>query len=62
MRPLALCANIVIDASEPCPLCYGTIINSGIDTVAVGGRFEGADRSYKDYSIEKLLEMAGAAY
>ncbi len=43
-------------------MCYGTIINSGIDTVVVGGRFEGADRSYKEYSFEKLLEMAGAAY
>ena len=37
-------------------MCCGTIINSGIDTVVVEGRFEGADRSYK----EKLLEMAGS--
>ncbi len=48
------------DTFEPCPMCCGAIINSGLNTLVVGGRFEGANRSYKDYSVERLLEMAGA--
>ena len=26
---------------EPCPMCCGAIMNSGIDTLVLGGRFEG---------------------
>ncbi len=51
---------IMYDTFEPCPMCCGAIINAAIDTVVVGGRFTGADRSYSDYTLEKLIEMAGA--
>ena len=27
------------DSFEPCPMCCGAIVSSGIDTVVVGGRF-----------------------
>ena len=44
---------------EPCPMCYGAIMNSGIDTLVLGGRFEGKHRTYGEYSVSGLLVMAG---
>ena len=46
---------------EPCPMCCGAIMNSGIDRLVLGGRFEGEDRTYGSYSVSGMLEMAGAA-
>ena len=48
------------DSFEPCPMCCGAIVSSGIDAVVVGGRFQGADRSYGSYSVEDLLAITGA--
>ena len=45
---------------EPCPMCCGAIMNSGITTLVLGGRFEGEHRSYGNYSVSRMLEMAGA--
>ena len=46
---------------EPCPMCCGAIMNSGIDRLVLGGRFEGEYRTYGSYSVSRMLEMAGAA-
>lgn len=48
------------DTFECCPMCCGAIMNSGIDTLVLGGRFEGADRTYGDYSVAALLALTGA--
>lgn len=45
---------------ECCPMCCGAIMNSGIDTLIVGGRFEGRHRTYGKYSVSGLLSWAGA--
>ena len=45
---------------EPCPMCCGAIMNSGIDTLILGGRFEDEHRTYGEYSVSGLLKMAGA--
>ena len=45
---------------EPCPMCCGAIMNSGIVRLVLGGRFEGGDRTYGSYSVSRMLEMAGA--
>ena len=42
-------------------MCCGAIMNSGIDRLVLGGRFEGEDRTYGGYSVARMLEMAGAA-
>ncbi len=46
---------------EPCPMCCGAIMNSGIETLVLGGRFEGEHRTYGNYSVSRMLEMAGAS-
>ncbi len=48
------------DTFECCPMCCGAIMNSGIDTLVLGGRFEGPDRTYGDYSVAGLLALTGA--
>ncbi len=45
---------------ECCPMCCGAIMNSGIDTLIIGGRFEGEHRTYGGYSVSGLLGLSGA--
>ena len=43
---------------EPCPMCCGAIMISGISTLVMGGRSEGSARRWGDYSVESLLALA----
>jgi tRNA(Arg) A34 adenosine deaminase TadA len=43
---------------EPCPMCCGAIMLSGITEVIIGAR-PSADASIGQYSVERLLELAG---
>jgi tRNA(adenine34) deaminase len=53
---------------EPCPMCCGAILNTGIPTLVIGARF--ADmrgfpsgdtfRYFGDYSVERLAELTGS--
>lgn len=45
---------------ECCPMCCGAIMNSGIDTLIIGGRFQGEHRTYGKYSVAELLSWSGA--
>ena len=45
--------------AEPCPMCCGAIMASGISTVVMGARPDPSRRRYGDYTIEKLIELAG---
>jgi tRNA(adenine34) deaminase len=44
---------------EPCPMCLGAIIASGITTIVLGGRFEPPSDQWGDYTVKRLLEMIG---
>ena len=35
-------------------------MNSGIETLIIGGRFEGKHRTYGQYSVSGMLSLAGA--
>ena len=43
---------------EPCPMCCGAIMTSGITTVVMGARHNPRESRWGPYSIEKLLDMA----
>jgi tRNA(adenine34) deaminase len=43
---------------EPCPMCCGAILASGISTLVMGGRPSLAQRFWGDYTVERLIEMA----
>ncbi len=45
--------------AEPCPMCCGAIMASGISTVVMGARPDPSQRRYGDYTIERLIELAG---
>ena len=44
---------------EPCPMCCGAILASGVSTLVLGARFSDASSQWGDYAVEKLLEMTG---
>ena len=44
---------------EPCPMCCGAILASGVSTLVLGARFSDRSRQWGDYAVEKLLEMTG---
>lgn len=46
---------------EPCPMCCGAILNSGISTLVMGARSTPAEARFPGYSVERLLEMLGWA-
>jgi tRNA(Arg) A34 adenosine deaminase TadA len=44
---------------EPCPMCCGAILFSGIGSVIIGARRSAADASLGQYRVERLLELVG---
>ena len=44
---------------EPCPMCCGAILASGVSTLVLGARFTDVPSRWGDYAVEKLLEMTG---
>ena len=44
---------------EPCPMCCGAILASGVSTRVLGARFSDGSSQWGDYAVEKLLEMTG---
>jgi tRNA(adenine34) deaminase len=50
---------------EPCPMCCGAILNSGIKTLVIGARnrhIKGLAKvafNFKDYTVERFAEMVG---
>ena len=45
--------------AEPCPMCCGAIMAAGISSVVMGARPDPSQRRYGDYTIERLIQMAG---
>ena len=43
---------------EPCPMCAGAIMASGIGQLVLGARFEPAVSRWRGYAIERLIELA----
>jgi tRNA(adenine34) deaminase len=43
---------------EPCPMCCGAILASGISTLVMGGRPAPAERRWGQYTVERLIEFA----
>jgi tRNA(adenine34) deaminase len=43
---------------EPCPMCCGAILDSGINTLVMGGRPAPAEQRWGDYVFERLVELS----
>ncbi len=48
----------LLTTAEPCPLCCGAIMLTGISTVVMGQRMAPATSRFGDYAIDKLIQMA----
>jgi tRNA(adenine34) deaminase len=44
---------------EPCPMCCGAILASGISTLVMGGRPTPAERRWGEFTVERFVELAG---
>ena len=44
---------------EPCPMCCGAILASGVSTLVLGARLSGVSSQWGEYAVETLLEMTG---
>ncbi len=45
---------------QPCPMCSGALIVSGVATVVMGARPNPGEGRYGPYSMEQLFEQAGS--
>ncbi len=45
---------------QPCPMCSGALIITGVATVVMGARPNPGEGRYAPYSMEKLFEQAGS--
>ena len=43
---------------EPCPMCCGAILASGISTLVMGGRPTPDERRWGNYTAERLIEFS----
>ena len=46
---------------EPCPMCCGAILASGVNTLVMGARHDLAQSRWGAYTVEKLLELTNRA-
>jgi tRNA(adenine34) deaminase len=50
---------------EPCPMCLGAVLNSGIKTLVMGARNDDVKKlatlafNFKDYTVEAFADMVG---
>jgi len=45
---------------EPCPMCAGAMMNSGIGHWVMGGRLKAVGRAYGQYSAESFVKFVAA--
>lgn len=46
---------------EPCPMCCGAILLSGVSTLVMGGRNDPKTASWPTYRVEDMIESLGRA-
>lgn len=56
-RPRILAGTTLYSTFEPCPMCCGVILVSGISTMVLGGRPELGNTKWGDYTTERMVEM-----
>ena len=53
-----LSGHTLYTSFQPCPMCCGALMVSGIATLVMGARPDPSDSRYGAYTLEKLLELA----
>jgi tRNA(adenine34) deaminase len=55
----ALAGATLITSFEPCPMCCGAILESGVGRLVIGARRTVGEAPLGDYRVEALLAMLG---
>jgi tRNA(adenine34) deaminase len=50
--------GVLYTTFEPCPMCCGAILASGISTLVMGGRPTAAERRWGEFTVERFIELA----
>ena len=55
-------SNLTLYTSfEPCPMCCGAILASGVHTLVMGARHDLTQSNWGAYTVEKLLDLTNRA-
>jgi tRNA(adenine34) deaminase len=54
-------AYVLYTTAEPCPMCCGALMGSGIGTLVMGGRYDPGAGRWGPWAVEKLIDMVGWA-
>ncbi len=57
LKPRILAGATLYSTFEPCPMCCGVILVSGISTMVLGGRPDPGTTKWGDYTAERMVEM-----
>ena len=52
-----LAGALLYTTFEPCPMCCGAILSTGVSTVVMGGRPDSESTRWGEYTVERLIEM-----
>jgi tRNA(adenine34) deaminase len=58
LQRVDLTGCVLYTTFEPCPMCCGAILASGISTLVMGGRPTLAERRWGEFTVERFIELA----
>ena len=56
---LALAGSTMYATFEPCPMCFGAILEAGVARLVIGARRRVGDPPLGDYTVEALAALTG---
>jgi tRNA(adenine34) deaminase len=59
LRRLDLSGYTLYTTAEPCPMCLGAMMASGVTTLVMGARLQPGTSRWGPYAVEKLIELTG---
>lgn len=57
LRRLDLSGSTLYTTAEPCPMCLGAMMASGVTTLVMGARLQPGTSRWGSYVVEKLIEL-----
>ena len=61
LHQLAFSGCSLYTTFEPCPMCCGAIMESGLTTLVMGARPAPGTGRWGDYTVERLVQLTGRA-
>jgi tRNA(adenine34) deaminase len=58
LQRVDLSGCVLYTTFEPCPMCCGALLASGISTLVMGGRPTPGERRWGEFTVERFIELA----